>query len=195
MLKIAPLLLSMLIHPAPAIAQPSIDSDTHTGERLARAKQYFGDNTLTDQNGRSHRFFSDLLSRHVVLIHVIFTRCQDACPLQTQRLQAVRKQLGKRFGSDIVFLSLSVDPLRDDPAALKTFAEKHEADVPGWYFLTADETSLADVLRRLGQWTDDPANHGTLLLAGNTRRGHWMKLRPDASPGRITADLLRLATN
>lgn len=164
-------------------------------ERIERAHHYFGDERLTDQDGVSHRFFSDLLSQHVVLINVIFTDCKDACPLQTQRLQLVREQLGDLFGSEYIFLSLSVDPDRDDPAALKTFAEKQHADFPGWRFLTADKTTMSTILGRLGQWTDDPNNHSTLLIAGNARNAHWVKLRPDSPPERIVADLKRLVSS
>lgn len=76
--------------------------------------------------------------------------------MQTQRLQFVRKQLGERFGSEIMFLSLSVDPMRDDPAALKKFAVKQHADVPGWRFLGGEEKVIAAALSRLEQWTNDP---------------------------------------
>ena len=166
--------------------------DAQLENRLERARNYFGDDLLIDQNGVSHRFVSDLLSQHVVLINVIFTHCQDACPMQTQKLQTVRKQLGAHFGSQIAFLSLSVDPTRDDPVALKTFAEKQQANIPGWWFLTANEAIMARILGRLNQWTDDPNNHSTLLIAGSARNAHWVKLRPDSSPERIVADLLRL---
>ncbi len=115
--------------------------------------------------------------------------------MQIQRLQTVRRQLEERFGTDIIFLSLSVDPQRDKPDALKVFAMKHQADIHGWYFLAADEIIIADVLKRLGQWVDDPTNHSTLLLVGNTRHGHWVKLRPDSPPERIVADLLLLAAH
>ncbi len=167
-------------------------ADVKPEDRLERARTYFGDDLLIDQNGMSHRFFSDLLSHHVVLINVIFTHCQDACPMQTQKLQVVRRQLGEHFGSQIAFLSLSVDPKRDDPAALKAFAEKQQANIPGWRFLTADEATMARILGRLNQWTDDPNNHSTLLIAGSARTAHWVKLRPDSPPERIVADLLRL---
>jgi len=165
----------------------------NANDRVQRAQNYFGDDRLTNQNGDSLRFFSDLLSKHVVLINVIFTHCRDACPMQTQRLQVVRQQLGSRFGSDIFFLSLSVDPERDNPAVLKAFAEKQQANVPGWYFLTAAKDVMYQILSRLGQWTDDPANHSTLLIAGNARNAHWIKLRPDSTPERIVADLVRLS--
>lgn len=177
-------LVSIVIQASAVDAQPE--------NRLERARNYFGDDLVIDQNGVSHRFVSDLLSHHVVLINVIFTHCQDACPMQTQKLQVVRRQLGEHFGSQIAFLSLSVDPKRDDPAALRAFAEKQQANIPGWRFLTADEATMARILGRLNQWTDDPSNHSTLLIAGSARTAHWIKLRPDSPPERIVADLLRL---
>lgn len=184
-----PLLLWLLS--SSVLAQ--VQDDVVAKNRLEKAQQYFGDEMLLDQHGQSYRFFSDLLSRHVVLINVIFTHCQDACPMQTQRLQMVRNQLGDQFGTKFFFLSLSVDPERDDPQAMKAFAEKQQANVPGWYFLTAEKTVLQQILNRLGQWTDDPSNHSTLMIAGNAQNAHWVKLRPDSPPERIVADLLRLA--
>ncbi|GKS69436.1 SCO family protein [Nitrosomonas sp. PY1] len=167
--------------------------DAQTENRLERARTYFGDDLLIDQHGASHRFVSDLLSHHVVLINVIFTNCRDACPIQTQKMQVVRRQLGKHFGTQIAFLSLSVDPKRDSPVALKAFAEKQQANIPGWWFLTADEVTMTKILSRLNQWTGNPSNHSTMLIAGHARNAHWIKLRPDSPPERIVADLLRLA--
>ncbi|MCC7090758.1 SCO family protein [Nitrosomonas sp. JL21] len=192
MKKIAVMLLfglfeSMLMADYAAAGESTVD------ERLERARNYFGDERLIDQNGVAHRFVSDLLSNHVVLINVIFTNCQDACPMQTQKLQWVRRELGEYFGSRILFLSLSVDPKRDSPALLKAFADKQQANVDGWKFLTAEETVMARVLGRLNQWSDDPNNHSTMLIAGNARSAHWVKLRPDSPPERIVADLRRLA--
>lgn len=195
MRRLAEIIVSGLLGLAVATsATPQATSSASQGvDKQERSRSYFGDDVLVDQDGVSHRFFSDLLSGRVVLINVIFTHCKDACPMQTQRLQSVRRQLGERFGSEIVFLSLSVDPKRDNPAVLKKFAAKQNADVPGWRFLVAEEAVMAAVLGRLGQWTDDPTNHNTLLIAGNASQAHWLKLRPDSPPERIAADLLRLS--
>jgi cytochrome oxidase Cu insertion factor (SCO1/SenC/PrrC family) len=160
--------------------------------RAERARSYFGDHLLTDQDGRARRFYSDLLDGRVVLINVVFTHCPSACPMMTERLKLVRRQLGPAFGKDVYFLSLSVDPARDSPGALKRFAQRHGADETGWRFLVADEAVMKVVLGRLGQWSDSPEDHTTLLIAGNAAKSHWVKLRPDASPERIVADLERL---
>lgn len=178
-------------------AAPSAPMHTGTSaspaNRSERARAYFGDDLLIDQDNQPQRFYSDLLDGRTVLINVVFTHCPSACPLMTQKLKRVRSALGTRFGRDIWFLSLSVDPARDTPALMKAFATKQGADAPGWRFLTADSDTLQRVLGRLGQWTDDAENHSTLLIAGNAAQAHWSKLRPDAPPERIAADLERLS--
>lgn len=159
--------------------------------REERTKAYFGDDILIDQDGRQQRFFTDLLRGRTVLINVIFTNCDDACPMMTKRLGVVRQRLGSDFGDSVYFLSLSVDPKRDTPESLKAFAVRNNADEPGWRFLVADEPTMARLLTRLGQWSDEPENHMTLLIAGNASKAHWKKLRPDASPVQIAEQLQR----
>lgn len=161
-------------------------------DRIARGHAYFGDAVLTDQDGNRHRFWSDLLAEDVVLVNVVFSRCPSACPLATQHLRQVRRLLGDRFGREVRFLSFSVDPDHDTPEAMKAFARAQGADEPGWRFLVADRETMAGVLGRLGQWSDDAASHSTLMIAGNARRAHWLKLRPGLPPERIVADLERL---
>jgi cytochrome oxidase Cu insertion factor (SCO1/SenC/PrrC family) len=158
-----------------------------------RARQYFTDETVVDQNGRPHRFYTDLLADHTVLIHAFYAHCREACPLQVERLRQVRERIGAAFGSRVRFLSLSVDVARDRPEELKAFARRHGADDPGWYFLSGDATRFPAVLKRLGLWTDDPSDHQTLLIAGRAATKHWKKLRPDASPEEVALTLTQLA--
>ncbi len=174
--------------PSPGLAGPSRTDPA----RVERARAYFGEHRLSDQDGRTHRLYSDLLDGRVVLINVVFTHCPSACPLMTERLKQVRKRIGPGFGEEIQFLSFSVDPARDTPEALKRFAQRHGADEPGWRFLVADAAVMQAILSRLGQWTDSPDDHTTLLIAGNATKAHWTKLRPDAPPEYIAAELERL---
>ncbi len=166
---------------------------SHDETRVDRARAYFGDGELFDQDGVRHRFFSDLLHNHVVLINVVYTECRDACPLITRLLGHVKERLGEEFGRTVLFLSLSSDPLRDTPETLKAFARKHQADHPGWRFLSARQEVMKPLLSRLGQWPETPADHQSLLMAGKASRAHWVKIRPDATPDFIYAELLRVA--
>lgn len=157
------------------------------------ARSYFTDSRLFTQDGRAVRFYSDVLADRVVLINVVFTHCEDACPLITQKLKEVRGRLGARFGKDVHFISLSIDPQRDTPQALKTFAKNQGADVPGWTFLTGAPPDIERVLARLGQLTPTVEAHSTLLIAGNVGAKRWSKIRPDAPVSAIAERLRQLA--
>lgn len=158
-----------------------------------KAKAYFGDYILVDQNQQRHRFYSDLLANHVVLINVVFSSCEDACPLQTKTLRKVKRELGERFEQEIRFLSLSVDPENDTPETLKQFARQQGVDETGWFFLDAEPKTMRTVLNKLGQWTNQPAQHSTLLIAGNTQTAHWIKIPPASAPKKIVYELNQLA--
>lgn len=158
-----------------------------------KAKAYFGDDMLTDQDGKNHKFYSDLLAGKVVLINLIYTQCKDACPLLTQQLNQVKQKLGERFGKTIYFLSLSTDSQQDKPEQLKAFVQKHKVDHAGWRFLTGQPEIIDKVLKKFGQFQDNPADHSTLLLAGKPSSGHWKKIRPDTPPDAIALQLEDLA--
>lgn len=162
-------------------------------EREQRARSYFGDDVLLDQDGVGRKFYSELLKDRVVLLNFVFTQCRDACPLMTQRLRTVRQQLGDSFAKTVYFLSLSVDPEHDSPQQLKAFAQKQRADEPGWRFLTAEPATMQALLRRLGQFQGQPEDHSTLLIAGNPAKGHWLKIRPDSPVEAIVAKLQGLS--
>ena len=156
-----------------------------------RARDYFSNVELTNQNGETVRFFDDVLKDKVVVINFIFTNCEGACPLITHKLTLVRDRLEGYIGDPIQFVSLSLDPARDTPAAMKEFAKTHHADHEGWVFLTGEPENLDYIIKRLGQFTDDMEAHSTMMLAGNVNAAHWMKIQPQEQPPQI-AEKLRL---
>lgn len=174
----------------PATRRATGQDDPAT-QRGARGKAWFTDTTLVDQDRRTHAFFSELLAPRAVLVHAAFVGCSSACPLLTQQLVQVRDLLGPRFGRDIWFLSITVDPLNDGPNELKRFAQRQGADVPGWRFLGGRPDDVQRVLSRLGLWVDTPDAHQTGLIAGRAAAGHWAKLRPDGSPQAMAQQLQR----
>ena len=107
-----------------------------------RARSYFTNLELVNQDGKTVRFFDDVLKDKVVIINFIFTNCEGACPLMTNKLTRVRDKLEGHIGNPIQFVSLSLDPQRDTPAAMKAFAKKHNADHEGWVFLTGKPDHL-----------------------------------------------------
>ncbi len=168
----------------------ALAQDTASDEE-ARARSYFSNLELVNQDGETVRFFDDVLKNKVVVINFIFTNCEGACPLITHKLTLVRDKLEGFIGKQIRFVSLSLDPQRDSPAALKKFAKTQNADHEGWVFLTGEPDHLDTIIRKLGQYTDDIDAHSTMMLAGNVSTAHWIKILPQEQPPAI-AEKLRL---
>ncbi len=108
------------------------------------------DFTLTDQEGRRVRL-AEFRGR-LILLNFIYTNCTDVCPVTTAMLTRVQRGLIARgwWARDVVFLTVTTDPLRDTVAALATYARRYHADARGWHFLTGDEPSLRRVYRAYG---------------------------------------------
>jgi protein SCO1/2 len=158
------------------------------------AREYFTDLEVIDQNGKRMRFFSDVLKDRVVVINVIFTNCQDACPLVTQKLMRTKEQLVPAIKNDVWFVSISTDPERDDPAALKKFAQAQRVDEHNWLFLTGTKQNIDTILKKLRSYNPEISAHSTGLIAGTTRERHeWIPVSPAVQPNGIAAILRGLA--
>ncbi len=165
---------------ATAVAQSgdTMMSAEDIAKQEARARGYFTNLELVNQNGETVRFFDDVIKDKVVVINFIFTNCDGACPLMTQKLTQVRDSLEGYIDEPVRFVSLSIDPTRDTPAAMKAFAQTHQADHDGWEFLTGNPEHLDFIIKRLGQYSDDIEAHSTMMLAGNVKSAHWVKIMP-----------------
>ena len=180
-------LAAMFIIASAPVAAGNAPEDKAASE--AKARDYFSNVELVDQDGRSLKFYDEVLKDNIVVISFIFTNCQSACPLMTRNLTMIRDMLREDERRAIQFVSISVDPLRDTPAAMKEFAQKHEADNGGWLWLTGRPDDVNFVTQRLGSYTDDPEAHTTTLLAANVPNAHWTKIEPNVPPNGVVARL------
>jgi protein SCO1/2 len=142
---------------------------------VSPAHKYFSDVELVDQDGRRHRFYSDLLQGKTVVVAAFFTSCTTSCPILAERMAALQERVGERLGRDVYLLSFSVDPHADTPARLKQYAERVGAR-PGWFFLTGSKTNVDWALYKLGAYTDPAEAHSNLLILGNEPAGEWKKV-------------------
>jgi cytochrome oxidase Cu insertion factor (SCO1/SenC/PrrC family) len=152
---------------------------------------YFPNAVLTDQFGRKHRFYDDLIKGKVVAVNTFFTSCSASCGLETARMREVQKMLGERVGKDVFFYSITIDPLTDTPEEMAKYAKRFDAG-PGWLFLTGSVKDTELLRRKLGLYDDkDAANpnkndHMLHSVIGNQATGRWMKSSPHENPS-ITA--------
>jgi cytochrome oxidase Cu insertion factor (SCO1/SenC/PrrC family) len=158
----------------------------------AKARDYFTNLEVIDQNGQRLNFYDDVLKEKVVEINFIFTNCQGACPLMTKNLTYIRDMMGDEVGKSVHFVSISIDPTRDTPAAMKEFAQTHDADHAGWTWVTGDPDNLSAIVKKLGSYTDDPEAHTTQMLAANVRTAHWTKIPPNVPPQGVVERLKML---
>lgn len=138
------------------------------------AKNYFTDVVLVDQDGREHRFYSDLLAGKVVVIGSFFATCTGACPAMAKTYKKIQDWLGERQGKDIYLISITVDPEHDTPQRLKEFAQEFGAR-PGWIFLTGSKENVTLALGKLGSSVENKEAHNNLLFIGNEPTGLWKK--------------------
>ena len=143
-----------------------------------RGADYFPNVELTTHEGKTVRFYDDLLKGKQVAINAIFTTCKDVCPLETANMVQLRRVLGERVGKDVFLYSISIDPKRDTPEALKAYAEKFGAD---WTFLTGRPEDIKAVTRKLAliRDRDDPTSreghHAAYLIVGSVADGQWTR--------------------
>jgi protein SCO1/2 len=138
---------------------------------------YFPNVPLVTQDGKTVRFYDDLLKDKIVAIDLIYTTCKYECPLETARLAQVQKMLGDRVGKDIFFYSITIDPEDDTPPVLKAYAEKFHAG-PGWLFLTGKDEDIELISKKLGLYSDPKSTrdgHTTTLMIGDVANGQWMR--------------------
>src|SRR3954463_8866896 len=139
---------------------------------------YFPNVPLVNQDGVVVHFYDDLIKGKTVAVNLIYTHCTGTCPLETAKMAQVQKLLGGRVGKDIFFYSISIDPERDTPRALKAYAARYHVK-PGWLFLTGKKDDIRLISKRLGLASlTDGANRGghqPALIFGRDSTGQWMR--------------------
>ncbi|MCU0774295.1 MAG: SCO family protein [Ideonella sp.] len=104
-----------------------------------------------------------------VLLHFVFAGCSRVCPLQLQELRAVHEALPAPVRERVVFLSVTVDPLSDTPAALRAYARGQGVDRAGWRFVSGAPAQVHRLHERLQAFdprvaSPTPDDHRTSLF-------------------------------
>ncbi len=154
-------------------------------------RRYFTDTRLLDQDGREVRFYTDALRGKIVLISFIYTSCTDICPILMHNLSDVQNSLGDRFGKDVFFVSISVDPEDDTPEELKKYAERYGTK-PGWTLLTGPKKDVDAVIKRFGEFQEDFEDHSMTFVLGDVKNARWSKMRGDHPPELVMPRILDL---
>ncbi|MBY7143076.1 SCO family protein [Virgibacillus sp. NKC19-3] len=119
-------------------------------KELIEEQPEFPEVTLEDSNERVYPFsaFED----KYVMLTFIYTSCTDVCLELEMNLAQVYNQIPAEYiGEDIVFLSISFDPTRDDPETLTKYRNYFNSDGETWRMARiADQEELDYLLDEFG---------------------------------------------
>lgn len=110
--------------------------------------RHIEDMALSDQDGK--RIDETLFRQGPTVVNFFYSGCTTVCPVSMELLSLTRKDLGAEAPN---FLSISVTPLQDNPAALRAYAKKIglpgqwrlATGVPKQVYAMAREQLLTDI--------------------------------------------------
>jgi protein SCO1 len=108
------------------------------------------DFTLTDQKHR--RITLSQLRGKVVGINFMYTTCQlpDFCLRIVNHFGVLQKRFNAQLGRELMFLTITFDPARDQPDVLERYARQWKPDPETWRFLTGAVPEVRRVLEMFG---------------------------------------------
>lgn len=136
---------------------------------------------LIDQNGQA--FTSETLRGQFVLYSFTYTNCPDPCYNFNKTIKEIQSRLGEVELGDIPvsFVTISVDPDRDTPEALKQYGETFGADFDQWTFATTPNKALLKTIVGAGFETyyEDKGNGHFALDPGYVLVDGWSIIRAE----------------
>ena len=79
----------------------------------------------------------------IIVLNFIFTRCPTVCPGLTLNMRKVQQSYLKN--PDIVqFISITIDPEYDSVHQLRKFADRFNANLDNWWFVTGNKKQIYD---------------------------------------------------
>jgi protein SCO1/2 len=123
--------------------------------------EWFTNVPVITHDGRTLRFYDDVMKGKIVIINFFYTDCDRICPLMTENLARLQQLLGDRVGRDIFMISITLQPERDTPAMLAGYASGYRIG-PGWLFLTGAKNDIELLRHRLGFVDSDPVQDADL---------------------------------
>lgn len=102
------------------------------------------DFALVDQAGQP--FSPRSLDGRVWVGDFIFTHCPDICPTLTTHMTNLSRRLE---GTNVRFVSISVDPEADTPETLREYAARFGADLSRWSFVTGEPGRVREATERV----------------------------------------------
>jgi protein SCO1/2 len=150
---------------------------------------------LVTQDGKTVRFYDDLVKDRKVVLTFIDTQIQPESSKVSANLATLQRFFGGRVGKDIHFYTITQNPRRDTPEVLKAWAAQYGGG-PGWTFLTGSPATVAKLQQSLGFNDEfDPKHTNPGFSIGVLRYGsepemRWGHCQSQSSPRVLAHSML-----
>jgi protein SCO1/2 len=150
---------------------------------------------LINQDGNN--FGSADLRGKIWIADFVYSTCPGPCPMISSRMSELQKPLEK---TDVHLVSFTVDPAKDTPEVLRTYAERLQAEPGRWDFLTGAQSTIYNLSRNgfklaVGEEKGVPIHSTRMILVDRhgAIRGYYDAAEPDAVTKLVadTTNLLR----
>lgn len=101
------------------------------------------DSKWKNQDGKELQL-RDLKGKNLVVV-MIFTSCQTACPILVADMQKIASKIDPKKTDETTMVLVSIDPDNDTPEVLKKYAEERKMDAKHWTLLTSDMESIREL--------------------------------------------------
>ena len=136
------------------------------GADLPGDSLYLLDDAFSDQAGRS--FVLADRRGEPQLVAMFYTSCRYVCPLIVDSAKGIEHALSPAERTRLGILLVSMDPARDDTAALASVARKRKLDPARWTLARTDAGTVRRVAALLGiryrALADGEFNHSSALV-------------------------------
>jgi protein SCO1 len=126
---------------------------------------------VTTHEGKSVRFYSDLVKGKTVAVNFIFTNCSTICPASGALFASLQKQNAR----GVHFISVSIDPTVDTPKKLTAWSARFRTG-PGWTLVTGTQDAIDQLVKALGGPVGRPQDHMPLTIVGSDATRTWTRL-------------------
>ena len=128
------------------IYSPSMVAEELVEEDIRYVKKYHVINnfSLTNQNGKL--ITQEFYENKIYVADFFFTTCPDICPIMTENMGYLQKELKNQ--TDILLVSFSVTPEVDSVDKLRVYADLKGVDDSKWNLFTGDKKDIYELARK-----------------------------------------------
>lgn len=143
---------------------------------------------VLDQHGTKRRFYSDLIKDKIVILSFFFTSCVSSCPAMSLALSRLQTNLGTRLGKDVFIITVTRDPVTDNPQRLMAWGNKIGVK-PGWTMVTGEQEVIGQIVRRFTGDRLGQDAHTTIFIIGSDKTGNWTEASGFTTPAELTGHI------